>query len=192
MRWWCWVGGGGGHLNSAIHQGGSEKFYSYSRGITKNLQNLKNFQSPPPPGKKWHFPYVEKNSSFMCTLLFIIPRTVLLSLIQPEAETLDFSTHALPRNLQKIFPPREHKQRQRCLATGNDVEGCRSQKVFFQPNIRVFLQYSVNKHYWNQSNKYFSLLSSQLVYRSKVVKVINGNRFPEKRPPTSRQIFRDF
>ena len=39
--------GGGDHLNSAIHQGGSEKFYSYSRGITKNLQNLKNFQSPP-------------------------------------------------------------------------------------------------------------------------------------------------
>ena len=35
------------HLNSAIHQGGSEKFYSYSRGITKNLQNLKNFQKPP-------------------------------------------------------------------------------------------------------------------------------------------------
>ena len=42
------VGGGGDHLNSAIHQGGSEKFYSYSRGITKNLQNLKNFKSPLP------------------------------------------------------------------------------------------------------------------------------------------------
>ena len=44
------VGGGGGgadHLNSAIHQGGSEKFYSSSRGSTKNLQNLKNFQRPP-------------------------------------------------------------------------------------------------------------------------------------------------
>ena len=41
-------------------------------------------------------------------------------------------------------------------------------------------------------NKYFSLLSSQLVYRNKLVKVINANRFPEKRPPTSRQIFRDF
>ena len=33
------------------------------------------------------------------TLLFIIPRTVLLSSIQLEAETLDFSTHALLRNL---------------------------------------------------------------------------------------------
>ena len=27
--------------------------------------------------------------------------------------------------------------------SGNDVEGCRSQKVLFQPNMRVFLQYSV-------------------------------------------------
>ena len=33
------------------------------------------------------------------TLLSIIPRTVLLSSIQLEAETLDFSTHAIPRNL---------------------------------------------------------------------------------------------
>ena len=48
---------------------------------------------------------------FDITLLFIIPRTVLLSSIHPETETLDFSTDALPRNLQKIFPPREHKQR---------------------------------------------------------------------------------
>ena len=31
----------------------------------------------------------------LLTLLFIIPRIVLLSSIQPEAETLDFSTHAL-------------------------------------------------------------------------------------------------
>ena len=29
--------------------------------------------------------------------------------------------------------------------SGNDVEGYRSQKVLFQPNVRVFLQYSVNK-----------------------------------------------
>ena len=51
------------------------------------------------------------------TLLFIIQRTVLLSSIKPEAETLDFSTHALLRNLLKIFPPRERKQRQRYQAT---------------------------------------------------------------------------
>ena len=38
--------------------------------------------------------------AFSCfTILFIIPRTVLLSSIQLEAETLDFLTHALPRNL---------------------------------------------------------------------------------------------
>ena len=45
------------------------------------------------------------------TLLFIIQRIVLLSSIQPKAETLDFSTHAcaLSRNLLKIFPPHEHK-----------------------------------------------------------------------------------
>ena len=30
MKWWGWD-----HLNFAIPQGGSEKFYSYSRGITK-------------------------------------------------------------------------------------------------------------------------------------------------------------
>ena len=28
--------------------------------------------------------------------------------------------------------------------SGNYVEGYRSQKVLFQPNVRVFLQYSVN------------------------------------------------
>ena len=28
--------------------------------------------------------------------------------------------------------------------SGNDVEGCRSEKVLVQPNMRVFLQYSVN------------------------------------------------
>ena len=27
--------------------------------------------------------------------------------------------------------------------TGNDVEGCRSEKILVQPNMRVFLQYSV-------------------------------------------------
>ena len=57
---------------------------------------------------------------------------VLLSSIQPEAETLD-------------FPPLEHKQRQHCHVkqSGNDVEGCRSKKVLVQPNMSVFLQYSV-------------------------------------------------
>ena len=30
--------------------------------------------------------------------------------------------------------------------SGNDAEGCRSQKILFQPNMRVFLQYSVKFH----------------------------------------------
>ena len=45
----CW--GEGDHLNSAIPQGRSENFTHTVGGITKNLQNLKNFQRPP-PGKK--------------------------------------------------------------------------------------------------------------------------------------------
>ena len=47
MRWW---GGGGGadHLNSAIHQGGSEKFYSYSRGIRKIDKTWKISKGPLP------------------------------------------------------------------------------------------------------------------------------------------------
>ena len=36
---------------------------------------------------------------FLFTLPFIIPHTVLLSSIQPEAENLDFSTQAVLRNL---------------------------------------------------------------------------------------------
>ena len=31
--------------------------------------------------------------------------------------------------------------------SGNNVEDCGSQKVLFQPNMRVFLQYSVNASY---------------------------------------------
>ena len=41
------MGGGGGegdHLNSAIHQ---KNFTHTVGGITKNLQNFKNFQKPP-------------------------------------------------------------------------------------------------------------------------------------------------
>ena len=54
--------------------------------------------------------------------------------IQPEAKTLDFSTHPLLRNLHKIFPPYEHKGSV-VKQSGNDVEGCRSQKVLVQPSM---------------------------------------------------------
>ena len=30
------------------------------------------------------------------------------------------------------------------MQSGNNDEGCRSQKILFQPNMHVFLQYSVN------------------------------------------------
>ena len=66
------------------------------------------------------------------TLLFIIPRIVLLSSIQPEAEILEKSFENLPTNKGSTV-----KQ------SGNYVEGCRSEKVMVQPNMRVFLQYSV-------------------------------------------------
>ena len=43
--------GGGDHLNSAIPQGGQKNVTHTVGGITKNSQNLKNFQSPPPDKK---------------------------------------------------------------------------------------------------------------------------------------------
>ena len=78
------------------------------------------------------------------TVLFIIPHTILLSSIQPEAETLDFST----THFREIFRKSSHHLNTNkgdvVKQSGNDVEGGRSQKVLFQPNMRLFLQYSVN------------------------------------------------
>ena len=45
-----------------------------------------------------------------------------------------------------------------------------------------------NKTLLTSEQQIFKPFSSQ----NKAVKVIKANRFPEKRPPTSRQIFRDF
>ena len=45
------LGGGGDHLNSAIPQGDQKNFTHTVGGITKNSQNLKNFQRPPLPIK---------------------------------------------------------------------------------------------------------------------------------------------
>ena len=44
----------GDHLNCAISEGGHKNF-THTAGGSLNLQNLTNFQSPP-PGKKLHFP----------------------------------------------------------------------------------------------------------------------------------------
>ena len=74
---------------------------------------------------------LKKTSSFMFTRLFIIPRTVLLSSIQPEPETLDFSAHGSPRNLWKSSHHVNTNKGSIDKLSGNDVEGCPSQKVLF-------------------------------------------------------------
>ena len=86
----------------------------------------------------------KKNLWSLLTILFIIPRTVLLSSVQPKVETLDFSTHALSRNLRKSSHHVNTNRDSVVKQSGNDIERCRSQKVLFQPNMRVFLQYNVN------------------------------------------------
>ena len=61
--------------------------------------------------------------------------------------------------------------------SGNDVEGCRSEKVLVQPNTRVFLQYSINavkparcKRYFyitNRNKRSVFLLTDQFVIEEK-------------------------
>ena len=82
------------------------------------------------------------------TLLFIIPRTILLSSrCHPFNLKLKPST-SQPTHSREIFRKSSHHVNTNkgsvVKQSGNDVEGCRSQKVLFQPNMRVFLQYSVN------------------------------------------------
>ena len=81
---------------------------------------------------------VTETVSTYFTLPFIIPRTVLLSSTQPEAETLDFSTHALPRNLLRIFPPREYKQRQRCQQSVVMSRAIDLKRFCFNPKCSYF------------------------------------------------------
>ena len=42
----------GDHLNFALAQEYHKYFIHTAEGITKNLQNISNFQHPPPPSKK--------------------------------------------------------------------------------------------------------------------------------------------
>ena len=85
----------------------------------------------------------ENSQKAKITLLFIIPRTLLLPSIQPEAETLDFSTHALPKIFRKSSHHVNTNKGGIVKQSGNDVEGYRSQMVLFEPNVRAFVQYSV-------------------------------------------------
>ena len=66
-----------------------------------------------------------------------------MSSIQPKAETLDFST----THFREIFWKSSHHMNTNkgsiVKQSGNDVEGCRSEKVLVQPNMRIFLQYSM-------------------------------------------------
>ena len=72
------------------------------------------------------------------TLLFIITRTVLLSSIQPEAET----STAQPTHFREIFRKSSHyvntKKGSVVKQSGNDVDDCRSQKVCFNPISAYF------------------------------------------------------
>ena len=105
------------------------------------------------------------------TLLFIITSAVLLSLACSPAHAsqkekrkcglenrlcchpfkpklkprlLNPRTHALPRNLLKTSHHVNTNKGSVVKQSSDDVEGCRSQKILFQPSMRAFLQYSVN------------------------------------------------
>ena len=79
-------------------------------------------------------------SMVFITLLFIIPRKVLLS--SKMTPSTSQATHFLEIFRKSSYHVNTNKS-SFVTQSGNDVEGCRSQKVLFQPNMRVFLQYSV-------------------------------------------------
>ena len=67
--------------------------------------------------------------------------------------------------------------------SGNDVEGYRSQKVLFQPSVRVFLQYSVRAvfhlaEFSARNDIFFCLLTPtlcQLVFEQKKMSLLEEN-----------------
>ena len=105
--------------------------YAYLHGTSKDLLALvdhikeKSPRVPIAPQLIVRKARLLKNEGDIQGLSFYIPfhnsaHSTAVSSIQPEAETLDFSTHALPRNLVK--------------QSGNNIEGYRSQRLLFQPN----------------------------------------------------------
>ena len=113
--------------------------------------------------------------------VFIIPRIVLLASIQPKAETLDFSTYAIPRNLLKIFPPHEYKPKW-AIKTKTDNEGTKSpngNQAFKKTTekARVLKQefcFKIKKVYSSlkMNVKYAHLCTARVKFRL-------GNIFPE-------------
>ena len=86
-------------------------------------------------------------SLWQFTLLFIIPRTVLLSSINLKLKP----STSQPTHFREIFRESFHHVNTNkgsvVKQVGNDVEGYRSQKVLRQLSVRVFLQYSVMQRY---------------------------------------------
>ena len=74
------------------------------------------------------------------TLLFVIPCIVLFNLkLKPSTSQ--------PTHFREIFLRSSHHMNTNkgsiVKQSGNDVEGCQSEKVLFQPSKYIFLQYSV-------------------------------------------------
>ena len=93
----------------------AKDYFSLPAFTSVNNKKIKGFQ--------WGKATV-KVSLLLPTPFFIIPRTVLLSSIQPEAETLDLSTHAFPRNFRKSSHHMNSNKGSVVKQSGNDVEGC--------------------------------------------------------------------
>ena len=66
------------------------------------------------------------------TLLFIIPSTVLLSSMQPEAKNVNFSTYALREIFRKSSHHVNTNKGNVVKQSGNCVEGCPSQVCLTQ------------------------------------------------------------
>ena len=60
--------------------------------------------------------------------------------------------------------------------SGNNFEGCRSQKILFQPNMRVFLQYGVNDYPADEVSQFIIYKLSLAAKSSQVKKSVKLNQ----------------
>ena len=91
--------------------------------------------------------YPETKEILKITLLFIVPSTVVViySTRSSNPQLLNPCTsEKSSENLSTKWTQRQSKGSV-VKQSGNDVEGCRFEKVLFQSNMRLFQQYSVNK-----------------------------------------------